>query len=180
MSESTTIESFGWKQYIGKEMGSRTGEPVLAKDIRRYALAIDDPNPIYYDEDTAKKGKYGGLVAPPGYICWATQNASNEKRVSELTEDGFTRGGFLAIPEIPNVWTFGWVRGSEEYEFHRPLRVGDQVTVKYKITDISEKTGKSGKLIFITTQHTYTNQSGDLLAMHRITMIGIPRGKGAE
>lgn len=180
MSESTTIESFGWKQYIGKEMGSRTGEPVLAKDIRRYALAIDDPNPIYYDEDTAKKGKYGGLVAPPGYICWATQNISNEKRVSELTEDGFTRGGFLAIPEIPSVWTFGWVRGSEEYEFHRPLRVGDQVTVKHKITDISEKTGKSGKLIFITTQHTYTNQSGDLLAMHRITMIGIPRGKGAE
>ena len=180
MSESSAIESFGWKQYIGKEMGSRTGDPVLAKDIRRYALAIDDPNPIYYDEDTAKKGKYGGLVAPPGYICWATQNISNEKRVSELTEDGFTPRGFLAIPEIPGVWTFGWVRGSEEYEFHRPLRVGDQVTVKYKITDISEKVGKSGQLIFITTEHTYTNQSGNLLATHRITMIGMPRGKETE
>lgn len=180
MSEPTTIESLGWKQYIGKEMGSRTGEPVSAKDIRRYALAIDDPNPIYYNESAAKKGKYGGLVAPPGYICWATQNASNEKRVSELTEGGFIRGGFLAIPEIPNVWNFGWVRGGEEYEFYKPVRVGDKVTVKYKITDITERTGKSGKLIFITTEHTYTNQRGDLLARHRITMIGMPREKGTK
>lgn len=174
------LEKLGWKGYIGKEMGSRTGEPVLARDIRRYALAIDDPNPIYYDEDTAKKGKYGGLIAPPGYVCWATQNASIEKRVNDFIDDGFGGRGFLAVPEIPNVWTLGWIRGGEEYEFYKPVRVGDWVSVKYKITDISEKLGKSGKLIFITTEHTYTNQNGDLLATHRVTMIGIPREKGMK
>jgi len=174
------IENLGWKGYIGKEMGSRTGEPVLARDIRRYALAIDDPNPIYYDEDTAKKGKYGGLIAPPGYVCWATQNASIEKRVNDFIDDGFRRRGFLAIPEIPNVWTLGWIRGGEEYEFYKPVRVGDRVSVKYKITDISEKLGRSGELIFITTEHTYTNQNGDLLATHRVTMIGIPQEKGIK
>ena len=177
MSESNTIESLGWTQYIGKEMGSRTGDAVSAKDIRHFAMAIDNPDPIYYDEDAAKKGKYGGLVAPQGYICWATQNSSTEKRVCELTEDGFVRGAFLAIPEIPGVWNFGWVRGGEEYEFFEPVRVGDQVTVKHKITDITEKVGKSGRLIFTTTEHRYTNQKGDLLATHRITMIGMPRGK---
>jgi acyl dehydratase len=59
MSE-TLLDELGWKKYIGQETGTHTGEPVLARDIRRYALAIDDLNPIYFDEDAARKGKYGG------------------------------------------------------------------------------------------------------------------------
>ncbi|MFQ5886291.1 MAG: MaoC family dehydratase N-terminal domain-containing protein, partial [Anaerolineae bacterium] len=161
-----------------KEMGSRTGDPVLARDIRRYALAIDDPNPTYYDEEAARKGKYGVVVAPPGYVAWATGNASIERRVGELTEDGFSRGAFLAIPGIPHVWTLGWVRGGEEYEFYKRVRVGDRITVRYKITDIRERESRSGRLVFITTEHRYTNQEDELLAVHRITMIGMPRPKG--
>jgi acyl dehydratase len=52
------------EKYLGQETASYTGETVLPRDIRRYALAIDDLNPIYFDEKAAKKGKYGGLTAP--------------------------------------------------------------------------------------------------------------------
>lgn len=56
------------------------------------------------------------------------------------------------MSESTAIESFGWARGGEEYEFHRAVRASDQVTVKYKITDISEKAGKSGKLIFITSE----------------------------
>ena len=36
-----------------------------------------------------------------------------------------------------------------DYEFHRPLRVGDVVSVSWETTDITHKNGKSGDLVFV-------------------------------
>ena len=172
MNESL-LEKLDWKKHIGKETGTYTGEPVLARDIRRYALAIDDPNPIYYDEEASKKGKFGGLAAPLFYVTWAVGVPGSEKGIKDLGEDGLA--SFVGVPEIPNVWDLGWVRGGEEVEFFKPVYVNDRVTVKGRIVDMKEKDGKSGKLIFVTSEFTYTNQDGETLAKHRLTMIGTPR-----
>jgi acyl dehydratase len=148
---------------------------VTARDIRRYALAIDDPNPIYYDENAAKKGKYGGFVAPPGFVYWATHGENLDMRAKDLEVDGLTPGAFLGIPEIPNIWSLGWVRGGEELEFVEPLRVGDRVSVTCKLLNVYEKEGKSGKLVFLNSEHVYRNQKGELLAKQQLTFIGMPR-----
>ena len=57
--EASLLEKLGWKNYIGTETKTKTGEPVQARDIRRYALAIDESNPEYYDEKAAKEEKRG-------------------------------------------------------------------------------------------------------------------------
>jgi acyl dehydratase len=167
------LEELDWKKYIGQETGTHTGEPVLARDIRRYALAIDDRNPIYFDESAAKAGKYGGLAAPLNYVSWSVGVPGSEKGTSELGEDGLS--SFVGVPDIPGVWTLGWVRGGEELEFFKPVYVNDRVTVKGKIVDMNEKEGRSGKMVFVTSEFTYTNQKGELLAKHLITMIATPR-----
>ena len=54
------------KGLIGKE-----GEPFHAPDevsksmIRHYIEMMEDANPLYTDEEYAKKSKYGGIIAPP-------------------------------------------------------------------------------------------------------------------
>ena len=35
--------------------------------IRRFAEAIGDPNPLYHDEEYAKKLGYRSIIAPPGF-----------------------------------------------------------------------------------------------------------------
>jgi hypothetical protein len=40
---------------------------------------------------------------------------------------------------------------------------------------MSEKAGKSGTLIFLTSEFTYTNQNNEPLAKHIVTMIASPR-----
>jgi len=167
------LDELGWKKYIGNDTGSYTGDPVSARDIRRYALAIDDPDPIYFDDQAAKNGKYGGLTAPLGYVIWAVGVPGAEKSVKELGEDGLA--SFIGVPEIPGVWTLGWVRGGDEFEFFKPVRVNDRVTVSGKIVEMKEKDGKSGKLVFVTSEFTYTNRNGELLARQRVAMIGTPR-----
>lgn len=172
MAESL-LDKLGWKQFIGKETEKYVGEPVLARDIRRYALAIDNPNPIFFDEAKAKEGKYAGLAAPLNYISWAVGVPGSEKGISELGEDGLA--SFVGVPDIPGVWSLGWVRGGEELEFFKPVYVNDRVSVQGKIVDMVEKTGKSGTLVFVTSEFVYTNQKGETLAKHRITMIATPR-----
>ena len=77
------VDELGWKQYIGQETGSGTGETVLARDIRRFALAIDDPNPIYYDEDAARKSSkhdFGMSIFP---------RMLNKGKIFAYTFDGY-------------------------------------------------------------------------------------------
>jgi len=176
--QESLLGKLDWKKYIGKETGSYTGEPVLARDIRRYALAIDDSNPIYFDENASKRGKYGGLTAPPVYVTWAVGVPGAEKGVKDLGEDGLA--SFIGVPEIPDVWSLGWVRGGDEFEFFKPVYVNDRVTVKGRIVEMKEKDGKSGKLVFVTSEFLYTNQKGELLTKHRVTMIGTPRKESAN
>ncbi|MCX7595296.1 MAG: MaoC family dehydratase N-terminal domain-containing protein [Fischerella sp.] len=171
--EHSLLEKLGWKDYLGSETKTIVGEPVIARDIRRYALAIDDPNPIYYDEEIAKNGRYKGFAAPPFYITWAAGVPKSETRVKDLGEDGLA--SFVGIPEVPNVWELGWVRGGEEIEFFRPVYVGDTVSVKGKFVDVTEKEGKAGPMVFATSEFEYINQNGEILARHRITMIAMPR-----
>jgi len=167
------LDELGWKKYIGNDTGSCTGEPVSARDIRRYALSIDDPNPIYFDEPAAKNGNYGGLAGPVGFVIWAVGVPGSEKSVKDLGEDGLA--SFIGVPEIPDVWTLGWVRGGDEFEFFNPVFVNDRVSVNGKIVEMKEKDGKSWKLVFVTSEFTYTNQNGELLARQRVIMIGTPR-----
>ncbi len=176
--KGSLLEELGWTKYVGKETGTYTGEPVLARDVRRYALAIEDPDPVYRDPEAARRSRHGVVVAPLFYVTWAVGVPGAEKGTKELGEDGLAT--FVGIPEIPNVWDLGWVRGGEEIEFFGRVRVGDRVTVKGRIADMKEKDGKSGKLVFVTSELVYTNQDAERLANHRLTMIGTPRKGGRD
>jgi acyl dehydratase len=172
------LDDLGWKAFIGHEYPAHSGEPVLARDIRRYALAVDDDNPIYADEAAAKAGRYGGLTAPLNYISWSVGVPGAEKATKDLGEDGLS--SFVGIPDIPNAFSLGWVRGGEELEFFKPIYVNDRVTVRGRVSNMTEKVGKSGTLIFVTSDFTYTNQNDELLAKHIVTMIASPRKEQAQ
>ena len=64
---------------------------------------------------------------------------------NQLGEDGHPkRGSFM--PPIPLKRR---MFAGAEYEFHRALRVGDEVKTTWNITDITRKNGSSGELVFI-------------------------------
>jgi len=94
-----------------------------------------------------------GDVLPP---LWHWLYFLDRHRQSELGPDGHgRRGGFLPpIPLPRRMWAGG------RFEFHRPLRVGDQITRETRIVDIKEKTGRSGPLVFILVRHEISNAEG--------------------
>jgi acyl dehydratase len=51
------------------------------------------------------------------------------------------------------------------------LKLGDRITARAKYLDISEKTGRSGTMVFIVIETRYTNQREELLMISRVTLI---------
>ncbi|PCE30778.1 FAS1-like dehydratase domain-containing protein [Burkholderia ubonensis] len=60
------------------------------------------------------------------------------------------RGGFLPPVPLPRrMWAGG------RLTFHAPLRAGRRATRESTIVNIEDKTGRSGRLVFVTVQHRY-------------------------
>ncbi len=81
-------------------------------------------------------------------------------RQSEAGPDGHAlKGGFLPPIQLPRrMWA------GSRLEFLRPLTVGSQVTRVSRIQDISEKEGRSGKLVFVTVRHEVSDAGGLVLS----------------
>ena len=70
-------------------------------------------------------------------------------RQSEIGADGHAkRGGFMPPVPLPRrMWA------GSQFEFHAPVRVGDAVARTSTITDVTQKQGRSGKLVFVAVRH---------------------------
>lgn len=65
----------------------------------------------------------------------------------------------------------GWLNGGNRFEYFAPVKAGDRITATGRVADVYEKSGGSGKLLFIIFETDYVNQSGTLVAKIRGTMI---------
>ena len=111
--------------------------------IRRFARAIGDPNPLWQD----------GVIAPPAFVLAI----------------GFEQ----FVDEVMSLASFGTVlMGGTELEFYYPIRLGDVITVSFKISSLRERQGKMGKMAFMTFDSTYKSQGQELVAKCRQMVIG--------
>ena len=63
--------------------------------------------------------------------------------------------------------------GGEEWDFHRPVLVGDTITAQRRLGKVEEKDGRSGPFVLIHYETTFTNQRGEVVAVSRL--VGIAR-----
>ena len=70
-------------------------------------------------------------------------------RQSEIGADGHAkRGGFLPPVPLPRrMWA------GSQFEFRSPVRVGDAVERTSTIADVTQKEGRTGKLVFVKVRH---------------------------
>ena len=70
-------------------------------------------------------------------------------RQSEVGADGHPkRGGFLPPVPLPRrMWA------GSQLEFHRPLAIGDALTRTSTIDNVTEKSGRTGTLVFVKVRH---------------------------
>ena len=152
---------------LGREFAFQASEEVGIAVIRRFAAAIGDRNPSYWDEEYARESLYGGIIAPPTLVFELTFDIGGE-----MEESGLYKGFDIWFSPVGDIQRLG-----NEYEVFQPLRPDDIVTLRRKVVDVSQKEGKKGTWIFITSEIVYTNQRGELLGIDRETVAGQVRGE---
>jgi hypothetical protein len=68
------------------------------------------------------------------------------------------------------------LHGEQEFEYVRPVRAGDVLTVETALKDYYEKEGKRGGVMrFAVFETTYRDESGEVVAYSRATSIETAR-----
>jgi len=139
------------KALIGKEYPKSAPYEVGREKIRDFATAIGDHNSIYHDESAAKAAGYPDIIAPPTF----------------LTTLGFKFGPqVVGDPELGLNYAMV-VHGEQEFEILRPVRPGDVLVGKPKITDITAR----GKNEFMTYEASIETTSGEKVAVARSIIV---------
>ena len=150
MSTPTTFLTEEMRQQaIGLE-----GPPVTTEiekgAITKFAQAIEDDNPVFNDDEAARKSQYGGLIAPPTFL----RSVRSSRR------------------EVPfDIPYNNALDGGSDWEYFEPVRPGDLITAVSRINDMQERSGRMGVMIITTTVTTYTNQFDQVVATQTTTGI---------
>ncbi len=155
------------KALVGEE-GPRlvAVDEVCKPMIRHWCEAMQDGNPLYTDEEYARKSKYGGIIAPPTMVLTWTMPplwppTDRPPHPFEQFLEKLDKAGFYGIL-ISNV----------AQKYLRPLFPGDHITFTYKVTDVSpEKKTSLGSGHFVTTTFIFTNQKGETVATQSLTVL---------
>jgi acyl dehydratase len=144
------------KRRVGQPVGGgELVEPCSATDIRRWAMAMDFPNPIHWDHEFAKASRFGGIVAPQSFAV-----ATDQGHGAQPSCVGYIPGSHLIF-------------GGEEWWHYGPrIKPGDRVTQKrwfhdYKVTE----TKFAGPTMFARGDTVHMDQNGAPISKERSTSI---------
>ncbi len=128
-------------------------EIVTRRDIQKYSVATSNRQEKYLSGDEA----------PPMFhwhLFWEVMELEN------LSSDGVNIDSLL--PTLPLLKAMA---GGVEMEYLKPIFPGDWLTSTRTLTNIYEKKGRSGQLIFYEVLMEVANDDGDLVVRDRRTTL---------
>jgi len=146
--------------WIGRQVTYTAPEEIGRAAIRLYALALGDDNPLYQDDEFAATTRFGGVIAPPTFVC-----ETNQYMVAAPDVDGYV-GHTWPLPIPPS----RMIRIGNDYEYFQPVRPTDRITVTWRLAHLEERSTREGRMLFVESSVRYTNQHGELLAVNRETV----------
>jgi acyl dehydratase len=157
------------KQFIGLSVDTSVIE-IEKEPIRRFADAVGETNPLYWDEEYARKSRHGGIVAPPGFLSslwfsgrpvkWGPKERPTESLGPPALMAALEKAGYTRILDT-----------GIDYDFYGMVKAGQTITAVSVVKDIMERSAKEGKVIFLVTETTYTDEDGKLAAKARSMTI---------
>lgn len=166
MTDKTLIDPESASR-VGTVAATATGE-VHRRDWQRWAAAVSDDNPLWFDPEYARANGFRDIVCPPLFLQYAVLGVTPLTALRPDGSSGAISGG-LAFPRAPKR-----MAGGESFTFHLPAYDGDAVDMVRTIASIVEKQGRSGAFVLVTWRTAYRNQHGELLAEAATSMIARP------
>jgi len=156
MADQQSVVTQEMRERVGKEGPPSTLE-VDKTSVRMFARAVGYTDPVFYDEDEAKRRGYRSLPTPPGYLGTQIFNPAAGEAAGP---GGWMNGPYKRI-----------LNGGTEIEYFGDICAGDLLTSRSKIASFSERQGSIGAMLLTVSEASFTNQDGTLIAISRGTLI---------
>lgn len=159
------------ESWIGVKRHEEEGEiDVELSQVQTGCASVENGNPIFWDETSAKEIT-GGFVAPPSMISvWTRPHFWTPYRQEEglPLRTHFDLKEALDFPEA--------IMSADELIFHEPVRVGERVRQYQILRSVSPpKTTKLGTGRFWNIEVIYERLDGTLLVREDIAGFGYRR-----
>ncbi|ROO87895.1 acyl dehydratase [Actinocorallia herbida] len=142
---------------------------VTPDGTRHFAYGYGDSNPLWCDPEYGKKTRWGGLIAPPNFMYTMGENASppvTPEQKALLKGDPFAGlGSYQAVME---------------FQWFRPLVLGDRCDVVRAQVGVQEKASKfGGRTAHVTNDFLFANGRGEIHCVQSGTWINAERHTSA-
>ncbi|MEH7482422.1 MaoC family dehydratase N-terminal domain-containing protein [Neobacillus drentensis] len=137
-----------FKDQIGKQ-SNKVKNDVERGTVKKFAEAIGDLHPIYFDEETGRNSRHQANIAPPTF-----------PRTFEY--------GVIDGLNLPNK---GLIHGEQTFHYERPLRVGETIYCYSKVKNYFEKKGNFGEMGFLVVENYGEDLSGALIFSSSSTIV---------
>jgi len=117
--------------------------------VRKFAEAIGDVRPIYFDPVYASKTRYGKCLAPPTF-----PRTFQYGQIEQL--------------ELPSS---GLIHGEQIFHYKRPLFVGEEIHCYAEVESYSEKKGSSGNIGLLILKNVGEDPDGELIYTEKLVVI---------
>ena len=145
------------RSVVGKEIVVGKFD-VTREMIADYCAALDQTNPLYTDEAFAAQGPNKGIVAPPGIVQSMRMDPPPDAKVK------FGNNTIMA---------------GQLHQYYLPVRPGDTIEGFAQVKEVYEKTGRSGRMVFVVRRTRFANQHGeDVAAVEQTTAHREVQAKG--
>lgn len=139
------------KKHIGKTLHTFYVKPE-AGQLRFFAKAIGETDPIYFDASAAQDAGHPNLPLPPTFLF-------------SLEFEQPSAGWRQELGVVPS----RILHGEQKFTYHRMAYVGDTLQYESRIADIYDK--KNGALEFIVRDTRVTNERGEHVADLRSIIV---------
>ena len=172
-----------------KEGPAEPARPLTKDEIHLWCEALEDWNPLYWDEEYAKNSRYGGIIAPPTALFYGAGSGvalgigygKPGVKVPDAVEKGLTgrpllqslRTNLLAavspiqLPEYPEIAVV-----DARADYYAPLRPGDSTRSEIRLLGCSsKKTTRLGTGHFVKFVQSLYNQREEIIKDFTLTVL---------
>lgn len=117
--------------------------------VKKFAEAIGDLHPIYFDEETGINSRYQNNIAPPTF--------------PRMFDYGVIEG-----LNLPNK---GLIHGEQTFHYKRPLFVGEEILCYSEVKKYFEKKGNFGEMGFLVLESFGEDLAGTIIFSSKSTIV---------
>ena len=152
----------------------RSPHPIEDSEVRRFFHATMDRHPRYMNDEWAARSRYGKRVAPLGFPVHAFRRGAEDAdpldNMGDPDFDGVMRSFRPGLPPVP-IPLSGILNGGYEYDFFSYAHPGEEILMRSRYADVSERDGRSGRMVLVDIEDEFKTAEGRPLLHSVNTMI---------